>query len=128
MAIPKDLSDGIFGAAVAMHHRDVVAAHEAAKKYLGKDTVAEAAAEEFAGLSKSEQAYYRATGLGRFGVYCLMTKFEVEAGLKIVAREMCPSQTIDPSLERALKDKTQAARITERFPAITPERIAAVLG
>lgn len=128
MAIPKDLSDGIFGAAVSMHHRDVVAAHEAVKKYLGQDTVAEAAAEEFAGLPEATQNYYRATGLGRFGAYDLMTKFEVEAGLKIVAREMCPSQTIDAALERSLKDKTQAARITERFPAITPERIAAVLG
>lgn len=128
MPIPKDLKDGIFGAAVAMHHRDVTAAHEAVIKYLGKDTVAEAVSAEFQALSVSEQQYYRATGLGRFGAYNLMTTFEVEAGLKVVAREMDRSHCFSPDFERSLRHPAQAARITERFPAITPERIAAVLG
>lgn len=128
MAIPKDLSDGIFGASVAMHGRDIHAAHAAVQKYLGKDTVAEQASEEFKSLPASEQQYYKATGLGRFGAYTLMTTFEVEAALKIVAREMCPSQTIDDSLRRSLQDSAHAARVTERFPVITPERIAAIIG
>lgn len=127
MAIPKDLDDGIFGAVTCMSMRDIVKAHTAVQTYLGKDTVAEAASEKFSRLSPDQQEYFRNTDLGGYGVRQLMTTFEVEAALHIVAREIDPAHCFHNDLVKSLSNAAQAAKVTERFPAITAERIVAVL-
>ena len=125
--IPGDLDDGIFGALVYMDKRDIRKAWEAAQTYLGEDLLAAQVQREFNALSSAEQSELKQKGLGRYGVMNLATKPEVALALIVVAREINPSFAFPRNTKESLEEPEIAAKVTERFPAITAERIEMAL-
>lgn len=125
--LPRDLDDGIYGALIYMDNRDIRKAWQAAQAYLGEDRLAIQVQQEFNALSMKEQEELRQKGLGRYGIINLVTKPEVALALIVVAREINPTFNFPGRTKESLEEPDIAAKVTERFPAITAERIEMAL-
>ena len=127
----RDLDKGIAGAEIAMHHREFYAAFNACSAHLGHDTLAAQREEEFKKLPQEQQdemTRKRDFGIyGVFGLYNGSQNPEVPLALSIVRSEKT-GEGLKGKYRTALQDPTMQKKITDRFPAITPERIALVLG
>ncbi|HEU4838646.1 MAG TPA: hypothetical protein VFS88_04455 [Micavibrio sp.] len=124
----KELKEGIEGSATAMHTREFYAAANAARKYLGTDTLFQEVSAEFAALPQTEKDAMKEKGrYGRYGVFDLYSKLEVQHALCVVAREAFADFELSDRQIAALKDPDTAAKITKRFPEITQQRILAVV-
>lgn len=125
--IPQDLCKGIEGAELLMHARDFHNAAKAIAPYLGRDLLAEQVSAEFTTLPPEEQERLKKEGLGKYGIFDLVSKPEVALGLNLVASQISSAFTLSDRYRGALNDPKQVEKITQRFPDMTAARIAMIL-
>ncbi|MEJ0062626.1 MAG: hypothetical protein WDO70_05355 [Alphaproteobacteria bacterium] len=121
----EELKTAAFNARFAMRASEFHYAAEVSGQYLGRDTLRERRAAEFAALPQQEKdELASARDYGEYGIYHLVSQPEVELALKIVAHELCPQRKIlDESDLADLAKPGQIEAISARFPEISPERI-----
>lgn len=143
----EKLSDGIFGAACGMHHREIDAAFGAIEEFLGCDVLAEQRRVEFNNLPAADKDAMRAKrDFGIYGTYHMVTRPEVPVALTYAMLEeirkeaeaqggpAAGNRAVDKAIEemqpirrKALRDEATQQKITARFPDMTPARIKAAL-
>lgn len=123
-----EIEDGIFGATVASHHREIHDAQRAINKFLGTDTLADTRQTEFDALPANTKAEMdRNRNYGIYGLFHLATRDEVPLALSVVGKELSLAFEITARNKAALSNPDVAARVMQRFPAITQQRIALAL-
>ncbi len=124
----EEIENGIFGATVFMHHREIMDAQRAVNKFLGVDTLADQRQAEYDALPQHEKdRMTRAKDFGIYGVFHLATRDEVPLALSVVAKELSAAFRINAVDRGKLQNPEEAEKVTRRFPAITAERIALAL-
>lgn len=143
----EKLSEGIFGAACGMHHREIDAAYGAIEEFLGCDVLAEQRRVEFNNLPAEEKDAMRAKrDFGIYGAYHMVTRPEVPVALTYAMLEeirkeaeaeggpAAGNRAVDKAIEemqpirrKTLRDEAMQTKITARFPDMTRERIKAAL-
>lgn len=122
----KEIREAISCSIIAMHHRDFFTAADAVTKYLGRDAYAEALATEFESLPQAEKDCMKASrNYGKYGLFHQASRREVALALTVVGLELSQTfaATVANQLSEELADPEKAAKVTERFPDITAERI-----
>ncbi len=128
---PDDLSilqEGISGSLIAMHHRDYCAAADAVAKFLQPDLLAERLGPEYESLPADiREEMDRKRNYGIYGLFNQVSKPEVPVALYVIGRTQFPNFKLNEYFATQLRDSEIVRAMIERFPVITPEKIAAAL-